>query len=147
VIPELRARTERLCLALGAFIALSVATGRFAFWAAAWLGPALLTRFLRRAPGPGGLLAGYLIAAAATVVAWSNALGSMSGPLVTLGLALASVTVFAPYAIDRAVFRGQRGVLATLVLPLAWVTVDILFSRALADVGFLAYSQVDCLPR
>lgn len=123
------------------------AGGRFVIPIAAWLAPAFLLRFVRTRRPAGGLL----VAFAATVVVFLPAWTGMIPVPSTLYAAI--VAVFAalyalPFAIDRLIAPRLPGLLATLVLPVAWASTEWINSvfNPYGSWGAVAYTQFDNLP-
>jgi len=80
-------------------------------------------------------------------VSWVTVNKVVSGPQIYFGVFFWLLTILAPYAADR-IFRplGDSAFWKTLFMPMAWVSVDLLFSLVLADSGSIAYSQFENLP-
>ena len=115
--------------------------------AAGILGPVLLTLFIRRFPAKKGLAYGFLILFVTSIISWITVNKVVSGPLLYFGVSLAIFTMLIPYAADRLLRApGDKSFYKTLYMPLAWVSVDALFSLLVADQGSIAYSQFENLP-
>lgn len=136
-----------LVFLITAMATLPFSNGRWMSAAAAFIGPAMLTLFIRRFDQKKGLLYGYLILTITSLVSWFTVNNVVSGPQIYFGVLFWLIAILIPYAADR-FFRpvGDSAFLKTLFLPMAWVSVDMLFSLLLADSGSIAYSQFENLP-
>lgn len=102
---------------------------------------------MRSLPIKRGIFFGFAIFLVTTVISWITVHKVVSGPFLIIGSTLACVFFFLPYAIDRvARSEASRSFLTTLYLPIAWVSLETLFSILIADQGSIAYSQFENLP-
>lgn len=135
-------RYSWLWLALGAVL-LPFSLFQTVIPLAAWLAPVFLLRFARTQRAVIALpllgLTGYL----AALVALRS---FFPAPLVFV-LALPGLTIAFAYAIDKLLAGRFRGVLRTLVFPVADTALGFLFSSGdFGSIGNLAYSQAGNLP-
>ena len=133
---------------LGIAIAfLPFATGRWIIPIAAWLGPMFMLRFIRSQMPVKGLLIGYAVMVAVFSFAW-NGMVPVPTPIFYAIGSLFGVYLVLPYALDRFLAPRFNGLLATLVFPVAWVTVDFLNAsfNPYGHWALLAYTQHGNLP-
>lgn len=131
-----------LILWLLAALALPFSNGRMAIAVVAFLAPALMLAFMRRAKHM--FLAGWLATSVACFVWWWTVF-----PLRGIAYAIASIVfgliALTPYLIDRALAPRLHPLLAVLVFPSAMVTLEtltMLFSP-FSSWGSIAYTQFD----
>lgn len=144
---RLKSWLEPALLLILACAVLTFANGeRTAAAAAAWIGPVLLVRFLRRQPFWRGLLLAFLAGLPVWLLQWSGVF-RLHGAELLVTAAVLSLIGLVPYALDRwlAPRLGQWGV---LVLPSALVGLEFGFTLVsdYGSWGSLAYSQVNLLP-
>ena len=139
-------RLSWLWLVLG-FGVLIFANGLHTISAAAWLGPLLVVRFIRTQKAWVGLLVGYIASAVAFYIGWQPAFVD-AGKMFTVYSVAFALVCFLPYVLDRLVQRKIGGFAGTLVLPVAWVTVEYLLHLVspLGTFFLLPYTQYDNLP-
>ncbi len=108
---------------------LFLATGLWALPVAAWLAPPFLLRFVRDEPIVRGCGMAALILGGISCVTWYGATEwFLQAPLPYLvGIAL-GVSTALPYLVDRLLAGRLSGVAATLVFPLAAVTMEYIMS-------------------
>jgi apolipoprotein N-acyltransferase len=109
-----------------AFTLLLLVGGRFVVPAAAWLGPLFMVRFLRGQTPKKGLLFAYAVLVATIFIGWQ---GMIPIPFVSVHIIVVliiAIVMSLPYAIDRYLSPHATGILGTLILPVAWVSVDYL---------------------
>jgi apolipoprotein N-acyltransferase len=145
-------RNSRRCswsyLWLGtAVLLLLFANGRWIIPAAAWIWPVLLVRFLRTERLLWGLCLAAIGMTAAALVSWW---GMVPAP-VALYFVIMGTTApcnLLPFAIDRLLFQRFDGLLRTLILPTALVSVEFLRSEfsPSATWGAIGYTQFGNLP-
>jgi apolipoprotein N-acyltransferase len=93
-----------------------------------------------------GLLLGWILTILAVAIIALPAAGAWGGTLICWMVAgIAGSLLFLPFAVDRFVSHRLSGILPTLVLPLAWVTVEFLrsFHPYFGTVFALAITQFD----
>ncbi len=141
------ARWSYLWLAIGAIL-LVFSNGRWIIPLATWLAPVFLMRFVRTQKPVRGLILGALTHIAATTMYWQ---GMVPVPVVALYFLITGgygLIFFLPYVADRLLTPRLKGLAATLVFPLAWVTVE--YANSLANPygtwASLAYTQYGNLP-
>lgn len=126
---------------------LFLSTGGTVVPVAAWLAPVFVLRFVRTRRPVGGLIAAYAAAAAMFLPAWAGMI-PVPGSLYALIAGTFAALYALPFAIDRLVAPRLPGLLSTLVLPVAWVTVEWLNSvlNPYGTWGSVAYTQSGDLP-
>ena len=133
-------------LAVGGLLAL-LCTGKVIIPLAMWLTPVFLLHVARCTRAPGILLGIWLVLGAATAI-------TNRGVLPIPGIGYIATSLMIPLAIplamlaDRVLAPRLPGLASTLVFPLAWVTIELLRTRALpsATWGSPAYTQYGNLP-
>jgi apolipoprotein N-acyltransferase len=122
-------------------------SGRWLFPLAAWLAPVFMLRFVRSQIPVVGLLAGGVVTVAAYVVAWRGMV-PVEGSLYFVITGSIGVVYWLPYVADRFVWPRIAGFAATLVFPLAFVSIELisLLANPYFTWGSLAYSQYGFLP-
>jgi apolipoprotein N-acyltransferase len=112
----------------------------------AWLALTFLLQATRSLPAPAGLLWTWLALYAALLFGRRDI--PVSGPAHYLIVAFVATALTLPFVLDRVVGFRIGGAAATLVFPLAWVTVEFLQSRfaPAATWGSIAYTQYGLLP-
>jgi apolipoprotein N-acyltransferase len=124
------------------------ANGRWIIPITAWLGPVFMVRFLRGQKPFKGLLVGYVVLVVIFFITWK---GMVPIPFISFyiltGLLL-GIYFLLPYLSDRLLSPRITGFLATLVLPVAWVSVDFVNAQLnpYGHWGLLAYTQNGNLP-
>ena len=124
------------------------ANGRWIIPITAWLGPVFMVRFLRSQKPLKGLLVGYVVLVVIFFITWK---GMVPIPFISFyiltGLLL-GIYFLLPYLSDRLLSPRITGFLATLVLPVAWVSVDFVNAQLnpYGHWGLLAYTQNGNLP-
>jgi len=121
--------------------------GRWVVPAAAWWAPVFLQRFLRTQRAPVGILAGLAASVAVAMPAWAGMI-PVPGRAYYLVAGVIAATFFIPYVLDRLIAPRIGGFASSLVLPLAWTSVEWLSSTfgPYGTWGSLAYTQHDNLP-
>lgn len=124
-----------------------LSNGRWVLPAAAWWAPVFLLRFLRSQRAAVALPVGVVVSCLVMMLGWRGML-PVPGALYFLIASMIGVVYFLPYAIDRLVAPRLGGFAATLVLPLAWASVEYLDAVAApyGTWGSAAYAHVDNLP-
>jgi len=113
----------------------------------AWIAVWLILAAVRSMRGA-GLLAVWAALAAALVVSQRRILPVSGAPYFVTNVLMAA-TMTLPFAIDRWLAPQRAGLTSTLILPLAFVTIELLRSRftpGAATWGSLAYTQSGVLP-
>jgi len=123
------------------------ATGRWIIPIAAWLGPMFMLRFIRSQMPVKGLVIGYAAMVVVFHFAW-NGMVPVPTPIFYAMGPLIGVYFILPYALDRFLAARFNGLLATLVFPVAWVTVDFLNAsfNPYGHWALLGYTQHGNLP-
>ena len=118
------------------------ANGRWIIPIAAWLAPVFMLRFLRTRRTGGALLLGYLGTFGAALIDWTGMV-PVPAPLYALITLLGATITFLPFLIDRLLAHRLSGFASTLVLPVAWVTVEYIHYslNPLGQWNLIAYSQ------
>lgn len=128
-------------------------SGRYIFWAAAWVAPILTLRLMHTHKLRRGLWLAFLGTYFTTAIVWYGAT-PIWGPahfifmLVNIGIG------FVPFLLDRLIVPrmrhadGSMPFVATLVFPAAATAFDFLLSSSnpIGNFGALGYSQVALLP-
>lgn len=130
------------------FILLLFANGRLAIPPAAWLYPVFLIRFMRRhKPFAGYRIIAVVVATGSVISFWGTA-SPEPNPLMQLLPVLLGLILALTFLADRLMADSFRGIVSTLVFPLAYTTFDFIFSRfnPMGSTGVLAYSQYYFLP-
>jgi len=142
----LQDRLSFLWLILGSAVQL-FANGTQVIPIAAWLGPVFMVRFLRTQKALPGLLLGYLAGAGVFYFQWSVAFKD-AGAMFGLYTAVFGLLVYLPYVADRLLRPRIPGFANTLILPVAWVTVEYALHLVLPLGTFfsVAYTQSSNLP-
>jgi apolipoprotein N-acyltransferase len=143
--PSFALRHALICLALAAVLLL-FANGRNNIPVAAWLAPLFLLRFVRSVGAGWGLAIGWLVLAAT----WSfqfRGMAPLPGIWYFVLAAVYGLVNLLPFAVDRALLPRLGGFRATLVLPLAWVSVEYLVATftPYGSWGAAAYTQYENL--
>jgi apolipoprotein N-acyltransferase len=134
-------------LLLAATALLLFANGRWGIAVVAWIAPALLVRFVRTQPFGVAFGGGLAALSIANYVWWRGIF-----PLPTVAFIVASIVLgfatLVPYLLDRRFAPRLGGLLGTLVLPAATVTIEMLNSKfsPYGSWGSMAYSQSGNLP-
>jgi apolipoprotein N-acyltransferase len=133
---------SHLCLAVAALL-LVVSNGRWIIPAAAWISPIFLVRFLRTQRPLWGLCLAAVASICAALVSWWEMVPA-PGVLYVLIVTLTALCQLLPYVIDRLLYRRLDGVLQTLILPTAWVSVEYVNSlfNPYGTWGAAGYTQV-----
>jgi len=139
-------RLSWLWLAVAAAI-LPFANGLPMIPIAAWLGPIFVVRFLRTQKAVLGLLIGYVVSTIAFFIQWYPAFQD-AGAMFGLYTGVFGMLVYLPYVADRLLVPRIRGFAGTLVLPVAWVTMEYMLHLVLPLGTFfnIAYTQSTNLP-
>src|SRR5262249_19144785 len=104
-----------------------LANGRWVVPAAAWWAPGFLLRFVRPRPPLVGIGAGLIASIIVAWVAWTGMI-PVPRPFYFLIAAIIGLTLYLPYAIDRLIAPRIGGFASSLVLPLAWTSIEWLNS-------------------
>jgi apolipoprotein N-acyltransferase len=129
-----------------AVLLLAVSNGRFAVPLAAWVGPALLLRFTRRASLVWVLIAGPLAFSAASFVRMLGSMDLFPAPL-RIAMALGfGLTGFIPYLFDRWAQSRGRAWVALYAFPAALTSLEFAAAHgAFGTDGMTPYSQAGVL--
>ncbi|MDP6515139.1 MAG: hypothetical protein QF926_00755, partial [Alphaproteobacteria bacterium] len=143
-----RVSLQALVLLGAAFILLMLANGKFSVPVAAWLGPALMVRFVRARSLKSGLPIAYVTLVVMLTISWHGMIPIPYLWALSLMFAVIGVVMWLPYMIDRLLVGQVTGFLATLILPIAWVSVDFINAKLnpYGGWGMIAYSQHGNLP-
>lgn len=90
---------------------------------AAWLAPVFMLRFLRTRRSLPGLLIGFGASALAFYIYWRPAFLD-AGAMFTVYSVAFALLFFLPFVIDRLLAGRVPGFLGTLILPVAWVSIE-----------------------
>lgn len=135
---------------LGIGVVLTIfSNGNYAVPIAAWLFPVFILRFLRSQSILRGLfLAWIYITSAVTVALWPMLpVDNLPFEMLLGACFLWGLRYFLPFLLDRLVATRLQGFARTLIFPLAWVTVEYLFTQTTeGSWGALAYTQYGNLP-
>jgi apolipoprotein N-acyltransferase len=126
---------------------LLVANGRWVVPPASWLALVGWVMFLERSPLGRGLALGSALFVLVQFVVWRGIIPA-PGLLYYLIAAIYGLVYFLPLAVHRIVAPRISGLRSTLVLPLAWVSIELVFQRWITPYGSwisLAYTQTDNL--
>jgi len=125
-----------------AAVFLLFSNGRWVIPLAAWLFSPMMMRFLREQRPLRGLALGAITYVLAALITNSGAREIFPG-LSYFPVAVAcTLLFFLPFVADRLIAHRVRGILATLVFPLAWTTTEFVFSfLGFGTWGALAYTQ------
>jgi len=135
-----------LWLAIAA-VFLLFSNGRWVIPLAAWLFGPLMMRFLRTQRPVRGLSLGVITFVLAGLITNSGTREIFPGMSYFPVAAACSFLFFLPFVADRVIAHRVRGILATLVFPLAWTTTEFVFSFFGSGTwGALAYTQYGNLP-
>lgn len=139
---DARAVVATFCLLAGAVMAAAM-VGNHTVMVAPWLALFLTQRYVRLTQGWQSLVAGAAAWALASTVGWSGVLPLPGWTGVVVPAATGALG-FVPFVVDRLMQGRVKPSLHWLVLPLAWIVVEALFSIAGAGSwGALGYSQYD----
>ncbi|HJQ39797.1 MAG TPA: nitrilase-related carbon-nitrogen hydrolase [Thermoanaerobaculia bacterium] len=132
---------------MAAIAFLPFANGRFGFWLAAIIGPALLVRFMRTQPLARALAGGVLAMSIAELFWWKGIIAIHGFAFVAASIVFGMVNVL-PYVLDRAVARRVHGFANTFTLPVAMIALEMLAARfsPIGSWGSFAYTQAGNLP-
>jgi apolipoprotein N-acyltransferase len=140
-------RSDWLLLLL-AFALLCVANGRWQMPAAAWLAPLVLLIFIESRPLRSGLGLACLVQLLAFSVNWRGMI-PVPGLWYYLVASIYAIAYFAPFVLHRVIAPHWNGFRSTLVFPVSWVAVEIVFQKLVTPYGSWAapaYTQVGFLP-
>ncbi|MCP4318997.1 MAG: hypothetical protein GY789_24140, partial [Hyphomicrobiales bacterium] len=131
-----------------AFVLLVLANGKFSVPVAAWLGPVFMVRFVRTQGLKIGLPIGYVTLVVMLIISWQGMIPIPFLWALSLVFAIIGVIFLLPYMIDRLLVGQITGFLATLILPIAWVSIDFINAHfnPYGGWGMIAYSQHGNLP-
>lgn len=135
-----------LWLAMAA-VFLLFSNGKWIIPLAAWLFPLLMMRFLWTKGSVRGLTLGAITYIMAGLIINSGTRFVLPGISYFLVCATYSLLAFLPFVVDRLVAPRVKGLLATLVFPLAWTTTELILSFVgFGTWGAWAYTQYGNLP-
>ena len=126
---------------------LCLSNGRTVVSLAPWWALTLLLRYVRGRGLAAGLGGGLAVSILTSMIVWRGMIPVDRGTYIAI-TAVMGAAFMAPFAIDRLLASRISGFLATLVLPLAFVTTEFLTSRfsPYGSWASLAYTQLDNLP-
>src|SRR5262249_21004649 len=104
---------------------LCISNGRTTTSLAPWWALTFLLRFVRGRGLIVGIGAGLVVSVLAALIAWRGMIPQTHGPYVAVAAGM-GVIFFIPFALDRLLVPRIGGFVATLVLPLAFVTTELL---------------------
>jgi apolipoprotein N-acyltransferase len=130
-----------------AFVLLLFSNGRWLLPIASWLAPVFLLRFTRTQRPRVGLLVAFLAISVANAIIWVRIV-PLQGPMYFAITIVLGLSQFIALAIDRLIAPRLRGISATLVFPLAAVSLEFLYSAVspYGTWGAMAYTQSHDLP-
>lgn len=116
--------------------------GRYVIPLAAWFGPLFLVRYYRTEKSKKSIVLCYIIMMLSSFISFKGVTG-IEGSIEYVVLIGMSFIFFSPFFIDKFIADKFNGFTSTLVLPLAGVTVEYLFSiiSPYGTWGSIAYSQ------
>jgi apolipoprotein N-acyltransferase len=132
---------------VGGVALLLVANGRWLVPPASWLALIGWLAFLERSPVVRGLVTGSVLFVLVQLVVWRGIIPA-PGLLYYLIAGIYGLVYFLPLAVHRLIAVRIPGLRSTLVLPLAWVSIELVFQRWITPYGSwisLAYTQTDNL--
>lgn len=116
--------------------------GRYVIPIATWLGPLFIVRYYRTAKSKKDIGLCYIVMMLSSFISFKGVTG-LEGSIEYVVLIGMSFIFFSPFFIDKLIASKFKGFKSTLVLPLAGVTVEYLFSiiSPYCTWGSIAYSQ------
>jgi apolipoprotein N-acyltransferase len=128
-------------------LVLLFSNGRWTIPVAAWIGPVLLVRFVRTSRPVSGVVPAFLVLSAVWAVQFRG-MAPLPDPWYFLLAGGSGLPMVLPYVADRLLAPRLRGFASTLVLPLAWATVEYVVSALspYGSWGAIGYSQYGNLP-
>lgn len=116
--------------------------GRYVIPIATWFGPLFLVRYYRSEKTKKSILLCYIVMMFSSFISFKGVAG-IDGIIEYLVLIGMSFVFFLPFLIDKLLGEKFKGFISTLILPLAGVTVEYLFSliSPYGTWGCIAYSQ------
>lgn len=116
--------------------------GRYTIPIAAWIGPLFIVKYYRTNKTKKSLSLCYLVMMLSSFFSFKGVTG-IDGGIEYIVLAGMSLVFFIPFLIDKLMANKLKGFTSTLILPLAGVTIEYLFSliSPYGTWGSLAYSQ------
>lgn len=139
-------RWSYLWLAIGTIL-FSVGLGKWYIPLAGWLWPIFMLRFIRTQKPLPGLITAALALISCCYIQWSGIVGGTPLVQVSTFVLIGGVLYTAPFVFDRLIAHRLRGVLSTLIFPLALVAVE--YGSSFSPNGpwcSIAYSQYGNLP-
>ena len=126
---------------------LCLSNGRSVTSLAPWWALVFMLRFVRGRGLIVGLAAGLLVSALTALIVWRGMIPVPPGPYAAIAAGMGAL-FFVPFALDRVLTPRLGGFAGTFVLPLAFVTTELLTARLspYGSWGSLAYTQYDNLP-
>lgn len=121
--------------------------GRYVIPIASWIGPLFIVRHYRTHKSKKALALCYIVMMLSSFFSFKGVTG-LKGPIEYVVLVGMSFIFFIPFFIDKFIGVKVKGFKTTLVLPLAGVTTEYIFSliSPYATWGSIAYSQYGNLP-
>ena len=117
--------------------------GRYAFAPAAWFAPLFMLSYTRTVkPFKGYIITAVLLGLSSQLAFWKFSSSNPYNPLFYLPFLLGFLFAL-PYTLDRLLFKKYKGVLETLIFPLAYTAAELLYVSLspMGSTGTLAYSQ------
>ena len=136
-------RRSWLWLGIATFLVL-FSNGRWVIPPAAWLAPIFFLRFIHSQKPMRGLVIGGIAISIACVISWQDMTPLKDNILLYILVFLGiGWTFWLPYCADRLLSPRIRGFASTLVLPLAAVSVELVYTltNPFMSWGSLAYTQ------
>jgi apolipoprotein N-acyltransferase len=114
---------------------------------AAWLSPVFLLLFIQSHRARVGLGIGFLVQLGAFFINWWEII-PVPGAWYYLAAGIYATAYFLPFAVHRWLAAESRDFRSTLILPVSWVTVELLLTKftPYGTWASLAYTQVEHLP-
>jgi len=145
--PVVSRRQSWIVLGIAA-VAIVFGGGRWHVPAVAWVAPALVLVFLDSRSARRGLLYVAAVQVVAYCIHWWGMIPA-PGLWYYLVATIYALAYFLPYVLHRILAHRLDGFIATLILPVAWVSVEFLFQSFVTPYGSwgsVAYTQLSFLP-
>ncbi len=134
-----------LWLLIGA-ISYLFGNGKWIIPLAAWLWPIFMLRFIRTQKLSKGLIVATVVFILEVIISWHGALRAPFPLFIIMAVIIGIITML-PFLLDGLIVPRFQGLLSTIVLPLAWTTVDYVVSFGpYSNWGSMAFTQYGNLP-